>query len=218
MTREAALRSTYLILSAALTFTPAAQAAEPPAGQVGSVADLASLIEGEFTTAPATTGPAAAGPTAAAPGGRVLYDISKRVDVPALGHDAVYSELREGGPDGKLVWQRLYALQLDNDTGRIIMTPYSFANPQDLAGASKDPTPLAKLKPADLKPQPGSCIVTWHRTEDGFAGTAKPGSCKSAAADKDASIQPAIEVTKTNLTERMEIAAKDNPLVFRRLH
>ncbi len=209
------MRLTYLILPAALGLAAGGgRAVEAPTSQVASVEDLASLFEGEFTTAPA----AAAGTPAPSAGDRVLYDLSKRVDVPALGRDVVYSEMREGAPDGKLVWQRLYALKLDSDTGRIVMTPYSFANPQDLAGASKDTKPLAKLQPADLKPQQGGCVLTWHRIENGFAGTVKPGSCKNAPPEGNTSLQPVITVTKTELTEQLDNPQSPNPLVFRRLH
>ncbi|MDB5397464.1 MAG: hypothetical protein JWM91_4970 [Rhodospirillales bacterium] len=192
-----------------------ARAAETPTMTVASVADLASLFEGEFTTLPDRGGATPAPP-------QVLYNLAKRVRVPALGQEVVYAEQHEKAPDGPMLWQRLYAFELDHDLGLIVMKPYSFGNGQQLAGAYSDPTPLAKLEPAALKPQADGCIVLWHRSEAGFDGVLKPGSCKDAPAAPKAAAQsaagaPAITVTKTDYTEQPQ-GGSQTPIVFRRIH
>jgi hypothetical protein len=121
-----------------------------------------------------------------------------------------------------MLWQRLYAFQLDDDLGLIVMKPYDFANGKQLAGAYSDPTPLAKLDPAALKPQPDGCVVLWRRNEAGFVGTLKPGSCKDAptegaAASQNANGSPAITVTKANYTEQPP-GGSATLIVFRRIH
>ncbi len=189
-----------------------AQAAEVPTAQAVSVADLASLLEGEFTTAPS-----ASDPNAAPAQGTVYYIESKRVQVPALGTGAVYGELREGTRDGHIVWQRLFALKLDSDSGRITMTPYSFANSGQMANAAMDPKPLAKLQPADLKPLQGGCVVTWHRTEGAFDGMAAPGPCPAAQPDSSTNPTPVLTVSKTGLVDRLENLGGSEELDFRRL-
>jgi hypothetical protein len=210
------MRLHHVVLPLALILAGGgAKAAETPTMTVASVADLASLFEGEFTTLP---GRASATP----PPAKVLYNLAKRVQVPALGQDVVYAEQHEKAPDGPMLWQRLYAFELDHDLGLIVMKPYDFSNGQQLAGAYSDPTPLAKLEPAALKPQPGGCVVLWHRAEAGFEGALKPGSCKDApvaakAATPSATGAPAITVTKTDYTEQPQ-GGSSSPIVFRRIH
>ncbi len=121
-----------------------------------------------------------------------------------------------------MLWQRLYAFKLDDGLGMIVMTPYDFANGEQLKGAYKDSTPLAKMEPAALKQQPDGCVVLWHRSENGFAGVVKHGSCKDApVAAKDVAKSeadaPAITVTKTEYTEQPQ-GGSDTPIVFRRIH
>ena len=211
----AALPVALVLACGGLTMAREAGAAEAPTVTVASVSDLASLFEGEFTTLPATA-------SAAKPPPNVLYNLAKRVHVPSLGDEVVYAEQHAQRPDGPMQWQRLYAFKLDNDQGLIVMTPYDFANGQQLKGAYADPTPLAKLQPAALKQQPDGCVVLWRRAENGFQGTLKPGTCKDApSAPKDSSKdligKPAITVTKTEYTEQPQ-GGSDTPVVFRRLH
>jgi hypothetical protein len=191
-----------------------AKAADTPPLTVASVADLASLFEGVFTTLPASANPAKPPP-------HVLYNLAKRVHVPSLGDEVVYAEQHERMIEGPMLWQRLYSFKLDSDIGAIVMTPYDFGNGQELRGAYADPTPLAKLQPASLKQQPDGCVVLWRRAEDGFQGTLKPDSCKdapSSAKDKDKSLvgKPAITVTRTEYTE-LPPGGSGAPVVFRRL-
>ncbi len=210
------MRFTYAILPLALALGAfGARAADAPTMTVASVGDLASLFEGEFTTMP-DGGLSTPKPV------KVLYNLSKRVVVPALGHEVVYAEQHEKSADGPLMWQRLYEFELNEDDGVIVMTPYTFGNGQALAGAYSDPTPLAKLEPAALKQQADGCIVLWHRSETGFEGVLKPGSCKDApdmpkAATQKATGTPAITVTKTDYTEQPQ-GGSDAPIVFRRIH
>lgn len=210
------MRHRFAVLPLALILAAGgAQAADTPTMTVASVADLASLFEGEFTTLPGQGGVTPAN-------GKIIYNLAKRVQVPALGQDVVYAEQHEKTPDGPMLWQRLYAFELDHDLGLIVMTPYDFGNGQQLAGAYSDPTPLAKLQPTALKPQPDGCIVLWHRAEAGFEGVLKPGSCKDAPAAPKAAAQsaadtPAITVTKTDYTEQPQ-GGSSTPVVFRRIH
>ena len=193
----------------------AVHATDAPTTTIASVGDLASLFEGEFTTLPKEGG-------AISQPSKVLYNLSKRVRVPALGDDVVYAEEHQKTPDGPMLFQRLYAFKLDDDSGQIVMTPYTFGNGQQLAGAYSDPTPLAKLEPAALKQQPDGCVVLWHRSEAGFEGFLRPGSCKDApvapkAAAASAAGAPAITVTKTEYTEQPQ-GGSPTPIVFRRIH
>lgn len=212
------MRLKYAVLPLALMLGAyGARAAEAPTVTVASVADLASLFEGEFTTLPD-------GGAGAKQPAQVLYNLAKRVRVPALGqeHEVVYAEQHEQTATGPMLWQRLYVFELDHDLGQIVMTPYDFSNGQQLAGAYGDPTPLAKLQPTALKQQPDGCVVLWHRAEAGFEGNLKPGSCKDAPAAPKAAAQsavgkPAITVTKTEYTEQPQ-GGSDTPIMFRRIH
>jgi hypothetical protein len=188
-----------------------ARAAGTETMSVSAVGDLASLLEGEFTTEPSATN-ATAGQK---PAGRTYYELAKRVDVPALGHDVVYSELREGGPEGRIIRQRLYALSLD-DSGKIVMTSYSFANGAELAGSHANRAPLAKLAPADLKQE--GCKLTWRKTEAGFEAIIPPLSCTSAPTSKSADEKtPTMGVSKTALAVPVDSDNGQTPTTFRRL-
>jgi hypothetical protein len=205
------MRLHHVVLPLALILAAGgAKAADTPTMTASSVSDLASLFEGEFTTLPDRGGTKPASD-------KVIYNLAKRVRVPALGQDVVYAEQHENAVGGPMLWQRLYAFVLDTDLGLIVMTPYDFSNGQQLAGAYSDPTPLAKLEPTALKPQPDGCIVLWHRAEMGFEGALKPGSCKNAPAAPKTAGAPAITVTKTDYTEQPQDGSS-TPIVFRRIH
>jgi hypothetical protein len=210
------LRFKTLILPAAMIAlaSPSLHAADAPTARIGAVGDLASLLEGEFTTAAAPDDQVGTGK----PDAKLFYDVSKRVDVPALGHDVVYSELHENGANGPIVRQALYWLKADDVSGKITMNVYSIGNAQALAGAVKNPAPLAKLGVTDLTPAAGGCTVSWQRTDSGFEGTLQPVSCKGAlkSDDKDADV-PDMAVSKFGMTERVQAADPDKPTVFRRV-
>jgi len=207
------LRTIHLVTVAALLLLPfGAWAADTSTTTVSGVSDLASLLEGEFTTTPAAMQREAGAP----PPGRTYYELAKRVEVPALGSDVVYSELREGGPDGKIVRQRLYALKPDKDGGEITMKSYSFTNNADLAGAQAINTPLAKLHPSDLKEQPANCSIEWRKTDLGFEARVLAGSCNAAPAQSSPDT-PMMAVSKTNLTLPVEGDLAARPTLFRRL-
>ena len=175
--------------------------ADGPTARVSDLTDLASLLEGEFTTAPDP----ADGRTAAQGAPPPVYDLAKRVDVPGLGHDVVYAEIREGSPDGHLVHQRLYALKQDENASRIVMTTYDLGSAPELAGAYANPSPLAKLNPPDLKPQTKGCEVAWHRTDSGFVGQTGDQHCTGTIT----------AVSKTGLT--LATGVGDQSTALRRL-
>jgi hypothetical protein len=207
------MRAIHVIMLSALVLSSwETRAADTASTPVGAVGDLASLLEGEFTTEPASMDRAAGPP----PPGPVYYDLAKRVEVPALGADVVYSELRENGPQGKIIRQRLYALKLDADGGKIVMKSYSFANKADLAGSQNIATPLAKLDPADLQEQPAGCSIEWRKTDAGFEGAIPPGSCK-AASPASSSSTAVMGVSKTNLMMPIETEVAAPQTTFRRL-
>src|ERR1700733_13653291 len=86
--RSFPMRLTFAVLPIALVLASGAKAADAPSVTVASVTDLASLFEGEFTTLPATA-------SATNPPPNVLFNLAKRVQVPALGQDVVYAEQHE---------------------------------------------------------------------------------------------------------------------------
>jgi hypothetical protein len=150
----------------------AARAAETATAQASAAADLASLLEGEFTTAPAPVDATASPP----PVRPALYDLAKQVPTSPLGRYVVYAELREGATDGRILRQSLSVLNPDAENGQITMTIYGFANPAAYSGAYADPGLLAAVKSSDLKP---GCTIVWHRSDAGFTGQAA-GHCASA--------------------------------------
>jgi hypothetical protein len=182
-----------------------ARAAEMPETRSSTIGDVASLLEGQFTTAPAPID------SAAAPQARILTILAKRVQVPSLGHDVVYSELHENSADGPLLRQSLFALKMDDAKNQIVMTVYEAGNAQELKGAYADSTPLAKLNAANLKQTPGSCEIVWHKTEGGYDGDADPQSCKDATPDS----KTLISVSKTGMTELID--ASQPQAIFRRV-
>lgn len=208
------MRTTNFVLAAAAAaviggWTVGGRAAtQGPSTEVAAVGDLASLREGIFTTQPASSESTGVAPSAA-----ILVDLAKRVDVPALGNAVVYDELREGGQDGKIVRQTLYAFKL-NDVGAIQMTAYGFANARDVAGAYANAAPLAKLNPSDLKPQSPGCDVVWRKAEDGFAGDFQTGCANAPRGTGSAKPEPVMTVSKAALQEPIEGGA---PKTFRRI-
>lgn len=206
------MRLTPLILACAILLQPAlASGADTPAGQATAVGDLASLLEGVFTTQP----------TAAAPGAppTPLFNMAKRVEVPALGRNVLYVELRQGSPDGQLLRQRLYVLKQDPDTPRIVMSAYDLGHVPQLAGAYADPTPLAKLDLPDVKPQPAGCEVFWHRTDAGFEGEITAGRCSIDHGENGqaGSVSAKLTVSRTGMSQGSQDASGGKPIVFRRL-
>jgi len=210
------LRLRYpLIPIAAILASLNALDAQTPTSQSAAIGDLASLLEGEFTTAPAPVDPTVAPP----PAGRLLYHRSKRVQVAKLGSEVVYGELREGSPDGRVINQWLLALRPDDNSGRIRMTAYSFSNNKELLGAYANPAPLATVNPSELKKLPDGCEVFWRKTENGFEGKGLPGTCNIAPDYSGEVGSLNMTVSKTGLTEGIDTPAGPRPpTVFRRLH
>jgi hypothetical protein len=203
-----AVRIAHLAAIAFLLSPGLARAADTQTDTVSLVGDLASLLEGEFTTQPAPDDSTVGAKTVA----NIYYELAKRVEVPTLGHDVVYAELRQGGADGKILRQRLYALKTDDQDGAITMTTYEFANGAELAGSETNRTPLAKLAPSDLKPV--ACKVSWRKTEAGFEGTVAPQSCPTAPAKSDG---PVVGVSKTALSMPVDSDVGPPSKTFRRL-
>jgi len=209
----AKMRSIQLIMLLTLVLAPrVGHAADTASTPVSDVGDLASLLEGEFTTEPA----AILQDASVSKPARTYYEVAKRVDVPALGTDAVYSELRENGPDGKILRQRILALKPDTDGSGIQMKSYSFADGSVTTGLDVSKTPLNKLSPSDLRQEPGGCVLDWRKTELGYESRILAGSCKAAhpQSSNDASL---MGVSKTNLTLSVEDDFVGTPVLFRRL-
>lgn len=212
------MRLKNLIVPAFAALAGSAGAVEAPTTQVTAVSDLASLLEGEFTTQPAPNDAQAAKAT-----GPILYDFAKRVQVPGLGHDVVYEEMREGTREGRILRQLLYALKLNDDDGVIVMTVYKFGNPSAYAGVYADATPLAKLNVPDLEKAPAGCEIGWKRVEAGFKGNIRDKACAwaRAAADGMPTIPAYMNVEKTELVQSAQPAVEGKPpagaVSFRRL-
>ena len=168
--------ASFALLAAALVVVRPAPGAETTTAKVSDVTGLASLLEGEFTTAPDP----AAGPVPK-DGPPPFYDLAKRVDVPKLGNNVVYAELREGSPDGHLLQQHLYALTQDPDGSRIMMATYDLGHAPELAGAYANPAPLARMELPGLDPRAKDCEIAWHRADNGFVGQAGKGNCPAAS-------------------------------------
>ncbi|HLG88061.1 MAG TPA: CpcT/CpeT family chromophore lyase [Alphaproteobacteria bacterium] len=192
--------ASFALLAAALVATGPPRGAETTTSRVSDVSGLASLLEGEFTTAPDP----AAGPVPKE-GPPPLYDLAKRVDVPKLGRDVVYAELREGSRDGKLLQQRLYVLTQDPDGSRIMMAAYDLGRMPELAGVYANPAPLARLELPGLDPREKDCEMAWHRGDNGFVGQAGKGNCPAAS----------MAVSKEGLSQSTGPSAQAT--VFRRL-
>ncbi len=186
---------------------PTLFASETPSSAVGATGDLASLLEGEFTTEPAPSDSSAGRPA----GQHSYFVLARRLDVPSLGSDAVYAELRDGGENGKILRQRLYGLKTGED-GEIRMVSYRFANGGDLASSEGSRAPLARFTPSD--PKPVGCPLSWRKTETGFDGGIPPLSCASAQATSE---KPVMQVSKTGLALPVDSDDGAKETVFRRV-
>jgi hypothetical protein len=201
------MRVAFMFPAAIVLGAGLARGVEPPTAQMMAVSDLASLREGVFTTAPAPGNPEEPARV------RVLFDLAKRVDVPALGRDVVYAELRETSPEGPILRQSLLALSLDPEAGRIVMVTYRLGHAPELAGAYANPAPLAVLRLSDVKLQRVRCDIIWRKTADGFEGDDAPG-CGPPRQGHPADL-PVMTASKTELTEPVDDAA--DVMYFRRL-
>jgi hypothetical protein len=168
------LRTKYLIVVGAFALVlPTARAAETQTAEATSASDLASLLEGEFTTAPP---PSESAGTSGTSSPQPLYELAKQVPTSPLGRYVVYEERREGALDGHIVSRTLSVLDTATEGSQITMTVYVFTQPDSFSGAYADPGLLGSLKTSDIERK---CKIVWRRADAGFAGQSD-GSCPAA--------------------------------------
>lgn len=78
------------------------------------------------------------------------WAVFKRVDAPQFSPVTLYQEVREGGPDGRIVRQRIIAFDTAPDRTHNLATFYPIMDPQAAPRADLHPEKLAALSPANL--------------------------------------------------------------------
>jgi hypothetical protein len=111
----------------------------------------------------------------------------RRVDLPAFGANVYYAEWQAPADANKILRQRLYALDIDDVTGKLRLGLNIFpAENRTLmartAGAYEHPERLSGVTPADMAGLKG-CDVLFERSGAGFAGAMTKGACAFPAPD-----------------------------------
>ncbi|WP_404479971.1 CpcT/CpeT family chromophore lyase [Novosphingobium sp. BL-52-GroH] len=78
------------------------------------------------------------------------WAVFKRVEAPQFSPVTLYQEVREGGPDGRIVRQRIIAFDTAPDRTHNLATFYPIMDPAAAPRADLHPERLAALSPANL--------------------------------------------------------------------
>jgi len=104
----------------------------------------------------------------------------RKVDLPAFGSHVYYGEWQDGLDASKLIRQRIYVFELDDELGiRLNLHVWPGDNAEFVArtrGAYLDTRKLDGVTPADMRGLIG-CDVFFHKVRGGFAGAMKKGAC-----------------------------------------
>jgi hypothetical protein len=105
----------------------------------------------------------------------------RKVDLPAFGPHAYYGEWRNALDPAIVTRQRIYAFEIDAESGLFRLNLHIWPNddPEFLArtaGAYQDLTKLAGTTPDDMMELPG-CDVFFESGGNGFAGAMQKGTC-----------------------------------------
>jgi hypothetical protein len=104
----------------------------------------------------------------------------KAVDHPAFGDHVVYAEWQAIDDPSKILRQRFYGFEIDQDRKSLRLNLFIFpTDPTFVArtrGAHLDPTRIADLTPSDMVPLP-NCDVFFTWTGEHFEGAMDKGAC-----------------------------------------
>ena len=167
------MRRSMIIMVLALA--PWATFAEEPAGV--DLERFLALFEGEFNNANQAERDRAAlaeGEIAESAVHPWHHHTVRRVGASGLGEIVYYSEIRDEGPAGELVRQRVNVLEPDPEAGVIRQRFFGLEGRE--APATLDE--IAAMTPDDLRAYPEGCEVVWRPDGDGFTGAIAAGDCR----------------------------------------
>lgn len=106
------------------------------------------------------------------------WAVIKRVDLPQFSPVTLYQEVREGGPDGRIVRQRIIAFDTAPDRTHNLATFYPIMDPLPYARADLHPEKLAGLSPGSLPVFGRGCQMNLiGKAGGGFRILTAPTSC-----------------------------------------
>lgn len=136
------------------------------------LADLIALAEGEYVGR--WPGAFAKKPEIAE---LPAWAVFKRVDLPQFSPVTVYQEVREGGPEGRIVRMRIIAFDAAPDRTHNLATFYPILDFAPYARADLNPQKLAGLSPANLPFFGRGCQMNMIGRPGGFRILTVPTSC-----------------------------------------
>lgn len=105
------------------------------------------------------------------------WSVFKRVDAPQFSAVTLYQEVREGGPQGRIVRQRIIAFDTAPDRTHNLATFYPIMDSLVAPRADLNPQLLAALSPANLPYFGRGCQMNMIDKRDGFRILTVPTSC-----------------------------------------
>lgn len=105
------------------------------------------------------------------------WAVVKRVDAPQFSPVTLYQEVREGGPDGRIVRQRIIAFDTAPGRTHNLATFYPILDPTLAPRADLHPEKLAALSPANLPYFGRGCQMNVIGKPGGFRILTVPTSC-----------------------------------------
>lgn len=192
--------------------------ATPEAARTDPAATLQNQLVGQYNNAAQMqTLPASVSRVPARTGEWLDAQYAKFVafENPKFGPHPVFFEWRSPGPEGAVTRRRIWAFQTVG--GSVQMEFYSFKDEAMFEDASRWPTTLAALDPADLVRYPAGCTVPFERSADGkWAGLLDPTTCKILAqrSGKELSLGATIEITQNTIHYREQGRYADGTTAF----
>jgi len=115
-----------------------------------------------------------------APGDPPRTAVVRSIAVPKLAKRAVFIEVRDGGADGKIIFQRIIGFADRPDRVRNWAASYYFMDAAAHARLDRRPVEAAALGPDDIgvfSPDPGSCALQLFQEEGRFTLTSHKDMC-----------------------------------------
>ncbi|MEO0996685.1 MAG: chromophore lyase CpcT/CpeT [Pseudomonadota bacterium] len=89
----------------------------------------------------------------------------RRVELPAFGEHVLYVEETKYGDPDEIFRQRIYTLNVDDESDRVRVKIWNFKDKQRYVGAWRDTARLSDLTPDEMSPLPDRCDLLSERRE-----------------------------------------------------
>jgi hypothetical protein len=158
-----------------LTIFPPGAMAQSPAPPAGDLPRLAQWLTGEFDNFQQVS---EAKETKAALPHERIHTVITPLSAPGIGANLLLARESALNEPDRIQTLHVYSLVPGGSAGAVTLQLYAVTDPAIQSAVQAEPGKLVAVRPEQLTLMAG-CDVTWRREGDAFAGTMKPGACRT---------------------------------------